>query len=85
MQGFLCEESGNLVPTGFGLLLFGREPRFRVPQAGLLGTIHREDGTEEIRDFDGPAVDIPGQAIQWIKDKLPNPISRSDAKRKDLP
>lgn len=84
MQGLLQEKSGKLVPTGFGLLLFGREPRVRVPQAGLLGTIHYEDGTEETRDFEGPAVEIPEQAIQWIKDKLPNPISRSQAKRKEL-
>lgn len=83
MQGLLQEQDGKLVPTGFGLLLFGREPRVRVPQAGLLGTIHYEDGTEETRDFEGPAVEIPGQAIQWIKDKLPNPISRSQAKRKE--
>lgn len=83
MQGLMQEPGGKLVPTGFGLLLFGREPRVCVPQAGLLGTIHYEDGTEETRDFEGPAVEIPEQAIQWIKDKLPNPISRSQAKRKD--
>lgn len=67
MQGLLQEQNGKLVPTGFGLLLFGREPRVRLPQAGLLGTIHYEDGTEEASDFEGPAVEIPGQAIQWIK------------------
>lgn len=83
MQGLLQEQGGKLVPTGFGLLLFGQEPRVRVPQAGLLGTIHYEDGTEETRDFEGPAVEVPEQAIQWIKDKLPNPISRSQAKRKE--
>jgi ATP-dependent DNA helicase RecG len=54
-----------------------------MPQAGLLGTIHWPDGTEEIKDFDGPMVDVPGQAIQWLKDKLPNPINRSGAQRKE--
>src|SRR5690606_34195596 len=83
MQGLLQEQGGKLVPTGFSLLLFGREPRVQVPQAGLLGTIHYEDGTEGTRDFDGSAVEVPEQAIQWIKDKLPNPISRSQAKRKE--
>jgi ATP-dependent DNA helicase RecG len=83
MQGLLQQQGGKLVPTGFGLLLFGREPRVRVPQAGLLGTIHYDDGTEETRDFEGPAVEVPEHAIQWIKDKLPNPISRSQAKRKE--
>lgn len=83
IQGLLQEQGGKLLPTGFGLLLFGRAPRLRLPQAGLLGTIHYEDGTEDPRNFEGPAVDIPGQAIQWIKDKLPNPISRSQARRKE--
>lgn len=83
-QGLLAEQKGKFVPTGFGTLLFGKEPRIHLPQAGLLGTIHYDDGTEEPRDFDGPAIDVPAQAIQWLKDKLPNPITRTSAKRKDV-
>jgi ATP-dependent DNA helicase RecG len=84
LQGLLQEAGDRVVPTGFGLLLFGKEPRMGVPQAGLLGTIHLTDGREETRDFDGPAVNIPGQAIAWLKDKLPNPIARTEARRKEL-
>jgi ATP-dependent DNA helicase RecG len=80
MQG-----SGRLVPTGFGLLLFGREPRIVLPQAGLLGTIHYPDGTEETRDFDGPMVLIPGQVEQWLIDKLPNTIDRRRMHRGKTP
>ncbi len=76
-HGLVDELKGKLVPTGFGIVLFGSEPRLRLPQAALLGTIHYDDDTEETRDFDGPAVNIPDEAIQWLKDKLPNPISRS--------
>jgi ATP-dependent DNA helicase RecG len=82
-QGLLKEENRRLVPSGFGLVLFGRHPRVSVPQAGLLGTIHYPGGTEEVRDFDGPMIDVPGEAIQWLKDKLPNPIDRSRAQRKE--
>lgn len=74
----------RLVPTGFGLLLFGKEPRMRMPQAGLLGTVLLPDGREELRDFDGPAVGVPKQAIDWLKDKLPNPIRRDEAQRREL-
>lgn len=81
-QGLLKTEGAKLVPSGFGLLLFGNSPRDVMPQAGLLGTIHYPDGTEETKDFDGPMVLVPGQAIQWLKDKLPNPIDRSGAQRK---
>lgn len=80
-QGLLKQENGKSVPTGFGLLLFGKEPRTAMPQAGLLGTIHFADGTEELKDFDGPQVLAPAQALQWLRDKLPNPIDRSAARR----
>jgi ATP-dependent DNA helicase RecG len=81
-QGLLKQENGQSIPTGFGLLLFGREPRTLMPQAGLLGTIHFADGTEEPKDFDGPQVLAPEQALQWLRDKLPNPIERSAARRR---
>lgn len=82
-QGLLKQENEHWTPTGFGLLLFGREPRTVMPQAGLLGTIHFADGTEEPKDFDGPLVLAPEQAIQWLRDKLPNPIERSQARRRE--
>ena len=82
-QGLLKAKGTKIVPAGFGLLLFGKSPRDVIPQAGLLGTIHYPDGTEEVRDFDGPMVLVPEQAIQWLKDKLPNPIDRRGARRRD--
>ena len=82
-QGLLEGVGGRLVPTGFGTILFGNHPRDTVPEAVVLGTIHYPNGREEVRDFDGPMVDVPSQVIQWLKDKLPNPIERSGARRKD--
>lgn len=82
-QGLLKQGNGRSTPTGFGLLLFGSEPRTVMPQAGLLGTIYFADGSEEPRDFDGPQVLAPGQALQWLRDKLPNPIERSAARRRE--
>lgn len=82
-QGLLHSDGRRLAPTGFGVLLFGKTPRDLMPQAGMLGTIHYPDGSEEVRDFDGPALDVPEDAIQWLKDKLPRSISRSGARRKE--
>ena len=82
-QGLLKPEKERLIPTGFGLLLFGKEPRTTMPQAGVLGTIHYSDGKEEPKDFDGPQVLAPEQALEWLRDKLPNPISRSGARRRE--
>jgi ATP-dependent DNA helicase RecG len=39
-QGVLKLAENQFVPTGYGIVLFGREPRVPLPQAGLLGTIH---------------------------------------------
>lgn len=87
LQLGLFEESKTSIavtPTGFGLLLFGKEPRLALPQAGLLATIHYPDGTEETKDFDGPQVLAPGQALAWLKDKIPNPIDRTQAQRREV-
>lgn len=83
-QGLLIEKDEAQVPTGFGLLLFGKEPRARLPQAGLLGTIHLASGKEETRDFDGPMVAVPEQVIDWLRSKLPDPIDRSQPKRRGV-
>jgi ATP-dependent DNA helicase RecG len=84
-QGLVQEQAGGLRPTGFGMLLFGRSPRDVMPQAGLLATIHYPDGREEMRDFDGPLVSVPGELETWLRDKLPNTIDRSRMKRREVP
>ena len=75
---------GRTAPTGFGLLLFGQEPRTVLPQAGVLATIHFADGREEVRDFDGPQVFAPEEALQWLRYRLPNPIDRSGPRRVEV-
>jgi ATP-dependent DNA helicase RecG len=82
-QGLLQQHGQQFTPTGFGLLLFGEEPRTVMPQAGLLATIHYPDGTEEVRNFEGPQVLVPDLALQWLRNKLPNPIDRSEARRRE--
>jgi len=81
LQGLLKQENGGFTPTGFGLLLFGKEPRNVMPQAGLLGTIHYPNGREEVNDFSGPMVLIPKEVQQWLAIKLPRTINRSQMHR----
>ena len=71
--------NGRIVPTGFGFLLFGREPRTALSHAGVLGTIHFPDDREEVRDFDGPQVFAPEDVMAWLRARLPDPIDRSHA------
>ncbi len=81
-QGLLEKVKDKIRPTGFGLLLFARHPRDMMAQAGILGSIFK-DGKDELKDFDGPMVLAPQQTIQWLRDKLPNPILRTEAQRKE--
>jgi len=82
-QGLLIDKDGGFVPSGFGYMVFGKEPRTVVPQAGLLATIHYPNGQEEQREFNEPVVTIPQSAIDWISGKLPNIIDRNKAVRNE--
>jgi ATP-dependent DNA helicase RecG len=84
-QGQLKEEGDRLVPTGFGILLFGKEPRRAMRQAGLLGSIQYPSGDKERKEFDEPAVMIPDLLEKWLRDKLPNVFDRSKMRRDERP
>jgi len=87
-QGVLRFKENLYKPTGYGVLLFGKNPRASLPQAGLLGTIFYPNGKEETHDFDGPLIGIPLKVETWLKEKLPNIIDRNQMQRKhfsDLP
>lgn len=84
-QGLLKEEDGHLVPTGFGILLFGKEPRRAMRQAGLLAAIHYPNGEKERKEFDEPAVMIPDLLEKWLRDKLPHVLDRSKMSREERP
>lgn len=84
-QGLLKEEGKHLVPTGFGLLLFGKEPRTTMRQAGLLAKIEYPGGEIERKEFDEPAVLIPDVLEQWLRDKLPNILDRNRMQRRERP
>jgi ATP-dependent DNA helicase RecG len=84
-QRLLLKKNGQVVPTRQGTLLFGKEPRATIPQAGLLGTIHYPDGKHEARNFEGPMVLIPQEVEQWLRDKLPNVFDRNQMQRREQP
>jgi len=84
-QGLLHEDGDRLFPTGFGLLLFGKEPRTAMRQAGLLASIQYPGNGVERKEFDEAAVLIPDLLEKWLRDKLPNLFIRDRMKREDLP
>lgn len=84
-QGLLVQKGTQYVPTGFGMLLFGKEPRLVMPQAGLLATIHYSPTSEEMENFEDPMVLIPDRLEKWLSDKLPNLLDRSKMRRAQFP
>ncbi len=84
-QGLLRRRGTKLVPSGFGFLLFGKTPRDVMHHAGLNATIEYPDGTNEIKNFDGPAILIPDRLEHWLRPKMPNLIDRSRMTRREGP
>ncbi|MDA1050656.1 MAG: hypothetical protein O3C40_09270 [Planctomycetota bacterium] len=87
-QGILVEADGRIVPSGFGLLLFGNEPALALPQARLLARAELPDGKSSRMEFAQALVLIPGELEAWLNTVLPSTIDRSRMERKeqaDLP
>lgn len=87
-QGLLTGEGDAATPTGFGFLLFGKEPRNAVPQAGVLARAELADGKSSRAEFGQAMVLIPGQLEDWLNKVLPSTLDRSRMERReqvDLP
>lgn len=87
-QGLLIESAGGVTPTGFGFLLFGKEPRNAMPQAGVLARADLADGKSSRMEFGQAMVLIPSQLEEWLQKVLPSTLDRSRMERReqvDLP
>jgi ATP-dependent DNA helicase RecG len=87
-QGLLIGDGDATTPTGFGFLLFGKEPRNAVPQAGLLARAELPDGKSSRAEFGQAMVLIPSQLEEWLNNVLPSTLDRSQMERReqvDLP
>ncbi|RLA51044.1 MAG: hypothetical protein DRQ98_12085 [Gammaproteobacteria bacterium] len=86
LQGLVAEDAQS--PSGFGYLLFGKDPRLAMPQAGLLVRAEFPNGKAERKEFSMPMVLIPGELEKWLNKILPNTLDRSQMERTektDLP
>ena len=87
-QGVLVGDGDVATPSGFGLLLFGKQPRNAMPQAGLLARADLPDGSSSREEFGHALVLIPDLLEKWLETVLPSTIDRSRMERKeevDLP
>ncbi len=75
------DSDNELRPTGLGILLFGKEPRVRYPQAVLKVQARYGKAEPEIQDFDDALVLLPEQVESWLKKVLSSTISRENFAR----
>lgn len=78
--GIFAEVEGKTVPTGVGLLLFGKNPQLTYPNALIRATVKRGD-MEDVKTFEGPLLKQPKQIEEWVAKELNSWILRKQAKR----
>lgn len=81
-KGLIDKKVNKFVPTGLGLILFGKIPEDFYPQISLKGTVTYPNKKMEIKDFGGPLIFIPDAVENWWKKVMPLSIDRSSSYRK---
>lgn len=79
------EESKTYRPTGFGILLFGKNPRSKYKHAAFMASVEYGKNKVEPQTFDQPLVLIPDLVEEWLLKVLPLSKDASSFKRKDIP
>ncbi len=73
------------VPTGNAILLFGKRPRNKYPQASVKAKVYYGTGENDVQSFDDALVQIPDQVESWVKKVIPESFNRSSFTREKVP
>ncbi|MDZ7743655.1 MAG: ATP-binding protein [Bacteroidota bacterium] len=79
------ETSNTYFPSGNAILLFGKNPRNKFPQAAIKAKVHYGDGETGTETFKDALVLVPDKVDDWLKKVLPASIDRSSFKAKQIP
>ncbi len=72
-------------PTGNCLLLFGKNPRDKFPQAAVKAKVDYGNGIEpDTESFDDAIILMPNQVEQWVKKVIPESMDRSTFTREKV-
>ena len=72
-------------PTGWGLLLFGKNPTDKYSQARIKFTVLTEKGVEpKTQDFIGPLVTIPPKIEEYLGFVFPKSLDRSRFEHREI-
>ena len=79
------QATNELVPTGNAILLFGKSPRNKYPQASVKAKVYYGTGESDVQSFDDALVLIPDQVEAWVKKVIPESFDRSSFTREKVP
>lgn len=79
------EKTKNYLPTGNAILLFGKNPRNKFPQAAVKAKVQYPDGKTGTETFDDALVLVPDKVDEWLNKVLPASIDRKQFKAKQVP
>ena len=72
------DKEGYALPTGWGILLFGKKPTDKYSQARIKFTVVKNEGLKpEIEDFDMALVKVPEEIEKYLRYVFPKSIVRS--------
>lgn len=80
--GLITKVKDSYVPTGFGLLLFGKNPREKFQNAAVKAKVKYGKNPSIPKDFEGPLVLIPRDIELWLQQVLHSEVSRKKFERK---
>ena len=78
------EKSKTYLPTGNAILLFGKSPRNKFPQAAIKAKVLYGDGKSGAETFDDALVLIPDRVEEWLTKVLPASIDRTKFKAQQV-
>ncbi|MBN1970070.1 MAG: hypothetical protein JW870_11935 [Candidatus Delongbacteria bacterium] len=79
------EKTGEIRPTGDCILLFGKNPRDKFPQASVKAKVdYGGEGEPDTESFDDALILVPDKVKEWAKKVIPESIDRSDFSRKKV-
>ncbi len=85
--GFIEKDAkgDGYLPTGLGIMLFGKTPENAFPQTIFKVEINYGKGEPEIKDFKGPLVAQLPEILDYVKDKgLKMTMDKSSGKREEI-
>ena len=82
--GLLEHKDNKLLPTGIGLLLFGKRPQLVYQNALLRATYKTKSRGEKLKTIEGSIVSQVDEAMEWFKEVIDKQTDRSDAQREDV-